>query len=209
MASFLYRLYEFLTLNDAPQPADLIFVMAGRMERKHYGLELYRAGFAPRLVISVGRFEVSKMPTLDLKGADELRALRDLTAPDERHFFLKIDYSGIRSEKIRLPKWNTYGEALGLRQFLETEGARRVILVSTDIHLRRVERTFSRVFRGLPNEFLYCPVPSRLASIRKDGWWRQTGDRRFVLKEMAKLSGYEAILSMPAWATRRLMRVKN
>lgn len=198
-----------MTLNDAPQPSDLIFVMAGRMERKQYGLELYRAGFAPRLVLSVGRFEVSKMPKLDLEGIDELRALRDQTQPSERHFFLKIDHSGIRTEKVRLPKWNTYGEAVGLRQFLERERARRVILISTDIHLRRVSRTFARVFSGVPVEFLYCPVPSRLASVREDSWWRQPGDRRFVLKEMVKLAGYEAILSMPTWATRRLMRLKN
>ena len=42
--ALLLRLYASLTRNDAPASADLIFVMAGRMERKHYGLELYRAG---------------------------------------------------------------------------------------------------------------------------------------------------------------------
>lgn len=37
------RTYESLTLNDSPQPVDLIFVMAGR-ERKRCGLERYRTG---------------------------------------------------------------------------------------------------------------------------------------------------------------------
>src|ERR1035438_7158796 len=59
--SACFRFYESLTRNDSVQPVDLIFVMAGRMERKHYGLELYRAGVAPQLVLSVGRFEVSKV----------------------------------------------------------------------------------------------------------------------------------------------------
>ena len=69
---------------DAVQPADLIFVMAGRMERKQYGLELYRSGVSPKLVLSVGRFEVSKMTKLALECVDELIALRDQTPPDER-----------------------------------------------------------------------------------------------------------------------------
>ena len=57
----LYWLYERLTRNDDPAPADLIFVLAGKMERKRYGLELYRARSAKRLILSVGRFEVSKL----------------------------------------------------------------------------------------------------------------------------------------------------
>ena len=76
----LQYLYERLTLNDTPSPADLIFVLAGKMERKQYGLELYRAGLAPRLVLSVGRFEVSKMPALDLEETPELLRRRDETA---------------------------------------------------------------------------------------------------------------------------------
>ena len=86
--ALLLRLYERLTLRDAPTPADLIFVMAGRMERKQYGLELYRAGLAPRLVLSVGRFEVSKMYKVDLEHTlvEELIALRNKTRPEQRHF---------------------------------------------------------------------------------------------------------------------------
>lgn len=48
----LRYLYESLTLSDPPTPADLIFVLAGKMERKQYGIELiglYPAGLARRL----------------------------------------------------------------------------------------------------------------------------------------------------------------
>ncbi len=207
--SCLLWLYEKLSLNDSLQAADLIFVMAGRMERKQYGLELYRAGMAPRLVLSVGRFEVSKMSSLNLEGVEKLIVTRDETRPDERHFFVEVETSGIRIEKVKLRRWNTYGEALGFRQFLKRQKARSVILVSTDVHLRRVSLTFSRIFRCIPIEFVYCPVPSRLASLKKDRWWMRPDDRRFVMKEMMKLVGYRVILSMPAWATRRLMRLKD
>src|SRR5258707_15258286 len=97
-SSFLLRLYATLTRNDAVQPADLIFVLAGRMERKHYGLELYRAGIAPRLLLSVGRFEVSRMHQLDLPGIDRLITMRDGTPPGERNFFVEVDSTDVRIE---------------------------------------------------------------------------------------------------------------
>ena len=183
------------------EPADLLFVMAGRMERKPYGLELFRAGVAPRLVLSVGRFEVSKMGTLDLDGMDALVQLRDSTRPEERHFFLTLDSAGTHIEKAHSPRWSTYGEALALRQYLESRPARKVIVISTDVHLRRVALAFTHAFRKAPVEFRYCPVPPRFELVRKSRW--------FAIKEALKLAGYAVILSTPAWAVRRLMRLKS
>ena len=207
--SCLNRLYQCLTRNDSAESADLIFVMAGRMERKQYGLELYRAGIAPRLVLSVGRFEVSKMCKLDLEDFHELVALRERTQADERHFFVKVDSSGVHIERAKLQRWNTYGEALGLRQLLEGENAGKVMIISTEVHLRRVAFTIAKVFHDVLVKFLYCPVPSRLECLRRDDWWSRPDDRRFVFKEMLKLAGYLVILSMPAWAIRRLMRLRS
>jgi uncharacterized SAM-binding protein YcdF (DUF218 family) len=198
--AWLIKVYESLTRTDSVEPADLLFVMAGRMERKPYGLELHRAGVAPRLVLSVGRFEVRKMAQLDLEGMDALVELRDKTRPDERHFFVTLDATGTHIDKVHTPRISTYGEALALRQFLELHPARKVIVISTDVHLRRVALTFSHVFRNTAIEFRYCPVPPRFEQVRKSTW--------FVIKEMMKLAGYAAILSTPAWAVRRLMRLK-
>lgn len=207
-SSLCLRLYESLTWNDGVKPADLIFVMAGRMERKQYGLELYRAGVAPRLVLSVGRFEVNKMSKLPLQSLDELIVLRDTTPPNQRHFFVKLYPSGIAVEKVRLPKWNTYGEALALRELVAKEKARRLIVVSTDVHLRRVRLTCRTLFRRTDVEVSYCAVPFHLAHIRKNNWWTRSHDRWFVLKEWIKLLGYRVILSTPVWVAHRLMRVK-
>jgi len=206
---FLIRLYEGLSRNDAVQPVDLIFVLAGRMERKLYGLELYDTGVAPRLVVSVGRFEVSKMSELGLEGADELIAQREKTQPDERNFFVKMDSSGRRIERARLARCSTYGEALALRRLLETECVRTVMVISTNVHLRRVALTFDNVFRDGIVDFRYCPVPLRFGFLAKHYWWARKSDRRFVVKEIVKLIGYRVILSTPAWAIRRLMRLKD
>ena len=202
-------LYDRLTRNDAPQQADLIFVLAGRMERKQYGLNLFRAGVAPRLLLSIGRFEVSKMRTIDFERVDELIAQRDRTRPDERHFFCEIDSSGRWIEKVRLRRWNTYGEVLALREFLEGNMPRSMIVVSTDVHLRRVALTFERVFRDRLLEVHYCPVPSRYSSLGKQEWWSRPEDRKYVLMELAKLPAYRLILGLPEWMIRRIMQLRD
>src|SRR5215471_12545353 len=133
--SWLNWLYQRLTRDDTPRPVDLIFVMAGRMERKQYGLDLYRAGLAPQLLLSVGRFEVSRMRAIGFEKADQLIACRDRTAPWERHFFCEMRGSEIRLESPRLAQWNTYGELEALREALKHDMPRSVIFISTDIHL--------------------------------------------------------------------------
>ncbi|HTS64466.1 MAG TPA: hypothetical protein VMH28_20725 [Candidatus Acidoferrales bacterium] len=205
----LYRLYETLTLEDAPEPAGLIFVLAGRMERKQYGIELYRSGVAPRLLLSVGRFEVSRMRAIDFAKADELIALRDRTAPQERHFFCDMTASGICIERPKLCRWNTYGEVLGLRKQLARGLPKVLIVISTDVHLRRIAMTVDRVFRGIPLEVRYCPVPPRYSSLRKAEWWTRPADRRYVLTELAKLQAYRVILCLPDWMIRWIMRLKS
>lgn len=194
----LDRLYDRLTLHDAPRPADLIFVLAGRMERKQYGLDLYRAGFAPRLLLSIGRYEVSKMGSVDFTGLDELLARRDRTPPARRHFFCEMTASGMRTETAKVSPWNTYGEVSALRDYLKPDWPRRLILVSTDLHLRRVAHTFARVFRGMPVEAYYCPVPAVSRS-----------DRGYVLRETVKLAAYQVILKLPDEISQRIMRLKK
>ena len=83
------------------------------------------------------------------------------------------------------------------------------MVVSTAIHLQRVALTFARVFRNVPVEFLYCPVPSRLDGLSSDAWWTRPADRRYVLQETLKLAGYRAIFSLPEWAIRLLMPLKD
>jgi hypothetical protein len=203
----LRRFYETLTHDDSVQPVDTIVVMAGRMERKHYAVELYRAGLAPRLILSVGRFEVSKMDWLDLDCVEELKSLRDATSPAERHFFVVIDVSGMRVTKGNLQLWSTYGEVLAYRRLLTLDDIRRVMVVSTDVHLCRVAMTFGIVFRESPIQFSFCAVPPEVNLMSRDNWWKHSASRLFVVRELVKLCGYWISLSAPEWARIRLMRL--
>jgi hypothetical protein len=200
-------LFERLTRNDVPEPADLIFVLAGKMERKQYGLDLYHAGFAKRLLLSVGRFEISRMPGLRLSCAHQLIAERDRTLPEKRHFFCQIDATEQRIYHPHLCRWNTYGEALALRTHLVSEPAARVIVVSTSIHLRRVALAFEKVFRGSAVRFQYCPVPDCRSSVSSEEWWTRSPDRDYVIKETVKLAAYRAILLLPELVIRYGLRL--
>jgi hypothetical protein len=67
----------------------------------------------------------------------ELIAERNKTAPGERHFFCEMNAAGTHIESVKLRRWNTYGEMLGLRGYLKRQMQRSVMIVSTNIHLRR------------------------------------------------------------------------
>jgi hypothetical protein len=209
LRSALDWLYGRLTRNDPPRPVDLIFVFAGRMERKEYGLKIYRAGLASRLLLSVGRFEVSKMRAIGFEKADELIAYRDRIPACERHFFCEISASSVRVDAIRLPQWNTYGELEALREIFRNGTPLSVMFLSTDIHMRRVAMAFERVFRGVPLQACFCAVPPACSSLHRQEWWTRSRDRRAVLLETAKLAAYRAILILPAPLVRRIMRLKH
>jgi hypothetical protein len=194
----LNYIYDTLTRTDPVQPADLIIVMAARMDRKQYGIELYRRGIAPRLLLSVGRFEVSKMRTLGCEGIETLVALRDATPTDKRHFFLEFHERGTRVRRADLLKWNTFGEVLGLREVLNFQNVRTVNVISTGIHLRRVALTFSRTCTENGALVRFCPVPDTLSSVRRDSWWVRPADRGYVMSELFKLAAYTLILALPA-----------
>jgi hypothetical protein len=171
--------------------------MAGRFERKAYALELFRDGVAPRLLISVDRYEVSRMRQFPIAGMDALLALRDMTPPAERHFFIDVDAAGTRTQRANLPLPGTFGEIAALRSHLAPNPPGRLLIVSTAIHLRRVAYTCGRIFGADAAGFRYCPVPSRFDSLDPDHWWRQSNDRTFVLSEWAKLAGYYLLRRRP------------
>jgi len=70
---------RFLSVDDGPAPCGVILVLAGRPERKPYGLKLFQQQFAPRLIVSVGRYEVRE--TAKQLSVPALLELRDATPP--------------------------------------------------------------------------------------------------------------------------------
>ena len=84
-------LHAWLSSVDHARPADLIFILAGQMSRKDFALQLFREGLAPRLLFSVGRFEIRRFSKLALPIGLDLLKLAQHLPPPQRH---KLPQSG-------------------------------------------------------------------------------------------------------------------
>ncbi len=119
---------------------DLMFVLAGRESRKLYGLELFRQRLAPRILLSVGRFEIRSLSKLPLPVPVDLLGLADRIPPPQRHYFVEFERGKVLAEAIRPGRFGTLTEMESLASWLIAHPEiHSVLLISSAIHLRRVK----------------------------------------------------------------------
>lgn len=182
----LARRYDFLNVGSHPFKVDCIFVFAGRPERKVYGLELYRAGYAKHLIFSVGRFEWRRFLQLEIEGSDELLKLVEATPPLRRHFFVQLDQTGAKVFKIPKRKFGTLGEAMALPELIERLSIKSLILVSSGYHLRRAVNAAKNCCANPEVELIPVAVPNELASETRENWWKTYRGFPLILSEYLK-----------------------
>lgn len=180
---------DYLTVRDRPASSDLIFVLGGRLERKLYGLKLFKEGLAPRLILSVGRFEVRKTEQLGFEDL-QLRGLSARMPPAERHFFIELSHNVRRVIPARVQRTGTYGELCALTALVGDPVIQSLILVSTSVHLRRVRLCCRRMNALRQRQIRYVPVPEELSSFRCEAWWTRPDHWSYVAAEYAKLTAY-------------------
>jgi hypothetical protein len=166
---------------DPVTKADLIFVFAGRESRKRFGIELYRNGVAPRIILSVGRFEWRRFPELGLPSDGGLVEKVQTIEPQKRHFFVDVSPDGVRCEHVRRGRLGTWSEAVALARIVESERIQRLLLVSHRMHLRRCLVSLGALLPSFTNVYTEaCPDD-------------ETGGR---LLEGAKLAAYTVIAGL-------------
>ncbi len=170
--------------------ADAIVVLAGRPERKVYGVELWSAGVAPTLVLSIARFEWRTLPSLGLPDDGGLAGLVAQTPPRLRHFLLVLDASGARAEWMPRGRLGTWSEALGAARLARARGWRSLVVVTSAMHAPRARLAFRRALAGTGASVRVVAVPDERSSIRRSGWWRDPWSRKVVLGEWLKLPAY-------------------
>lgn len=148
---------SFLNIGREPQPADAIFVFAGRDDRKRVGLELFQSGFAPRLVLSVGRFEWRRFRELGLWSDGGLVEMVETIEAPERHFFVHVEKDRVQCEWVRKGRFGTLSEARALAQVIDRAGLRSILIVSSPEHLPRCVLALRTV---APAECAVIPVAS-------------------------------------------------
>ncbi len=195
----LQFLFDWLARADSPAPADAIFVLAGRKSRKVYAIELFEHGMAPRLLFSVGRFEIRRFPELGLPQTIDLLRMAQSIPPPQRHFFVLLENQQFTAQRIRVRMLGTLTEIDALADWLGTHPQlSSLLVVSSGPHLRRL-RLCRRVLlpRNLEIKFLAAPeenAPPSPQNLRND-----VSTRKMILTELVKIICYAVFLPFWKW----------
>jgi uncharacterized SAM-binding protein YcdF (DUF218 family) len=174
---------RFLQHEDPLEHADAIFVLDGtRLERPLEAVDLYRAGWAPLIVLSPGRPEPAEL----------LARAKGITFPREaelvRNAMVQL---GVPAQAIVADPGsvdNTASEANLLRSMVIARHWTRVIVVTSKYHTRRAGFAFRRGLKGTGA----TPImrASRYDPFDPTHWWRSRADLRYGSREWIALILY-------------------
>lgn len=188
----LRYLRGWLSPSDPVSRGDLIFVLAGRQSRKEYALELFRQGLAPRILLSVSRFEIRRFSKMALPVPLDLVALaRTIPAP-QRHYFVEFEGEMFHVKQLRRGRFGTLTEIRALARWLEEHPqAASIVVVSSPSHLRRIRMCCRALLReGV--EVRLAAVPADFAAPEPRPFEEESAGA--VLKELLKLAVYWTLL---------------
>ena len=169
-APLLRALGEWWVVDERLEKAQAIVVLGGdsvRGDRVRHAVALYRQGWAPRLVLS-GPSIRSYFSEAELME----REATELGVP-AAHLIV-----------ARHPAASTLGEAVALGSVLAEHNFRKVIVVSSNFHTRRVRRIYRAVFRPQGTQVFVSAAPDFNFDPRR--WWQQREGRAVLLLEVVK-----------------------
>jgi uncharacterized SAM-binding protein YcdF (DUF218 family)/glycosyltransferase involved in cell wall biosynthesis len=174
----VWILAEPLRVADVPRQADVIVVFAGGVgesgtagggyqERVRHAVDLYQAGYAPRLVFSSGFVFAFR----------EAEVMRDLAQG-----------LGVPAEAIVMEKQasSTFENVVFVRDILRPDGSQVVLLVSSPYHMRRATLTWRKQAPDIAA--VATPVPQSLYYVHDSGASLQ--QIRGIVWEYAALLAY-------------------
>ncbi len=179
----------YLRIEDPLRPADLIAVMPSDWQGVDYGIELYKKGYAPKLMLIGGypfklvaqtgaSFRVIKMDWEQIARGIALQA----GVPD--------------SAILTRGGSSTYEQA---RQFVELAQANHlttVIIVTDNVHPRRISWSVAKFPASAQLTLIYSPVPASIylpqEQFDADQWWASEDSAKEVFAEYVKLGYYLA-----------------
>jgi len=159
---------------DNPQKSDAIVVLAGEASaRPAHALELLRQGMAPRLFLDA---EVGE-PMYD----------QQLTDVAQKYVNTLPERNSIRVCPI--VGRSTAAETEDVARCLQSLGAHRVLLVTSEYHTRRALTIFSR---RLP-QYQWSVAAARNPMLFGAAWWTNREWAKVILNEWTKLIWWEVV----------------
>lgn len=161
---------RLLVLDEQPQKADVIIVLAGdRGMRTERGVQLWHEGYAPYVMVSGGSvYHTTSIASLMMKHAIEL---------------------GVPAKAIILEEEadSTYQNALYTKNLMKEYGFSSAIVVSSDYHMQRVRYVYQQVFKDTDIKFIYCA--SQDSNFNSDHWWINNRSMMITINEYIKFMG--------------------
>ncbi|MDQ0242540.1 hypothetical protein J2S09_000076 [Bacillus fengqiuensis] len=154
---------NFLVINEKPVKSDVIIVLSGGgIERLEKGVELYKNGFAPYVMISNGQ---------------------------EDGLYEAAQKMGVPSNSIILENQasSTTENALFTKKLMSKHQFQSAIIVSSNYHMRRVKSNYTKIRSNREMKLIYCSVPDNRYDPSR--WWATKEGRQATYIEYAKWIG--------------------
>lgn len=153
---------RFFTVDNAMPGADAILVLGGNnLTRVPKALELYRAGYAPRVLLTT-------VKPIKREFAHLLPGPREQARRIAQHLSIKAEFEMLPSGKGGAT--STFDEAHDLFALSRQENLSRVIIVTDGFHTRRALLAFSKVLGDKPPAIEAAAAPNDI--FNEDNWWR-------------------------------------
>lgn len=158
---------KYLSPSDNLVKADAIVVVSGDTDRIQHAIDLYKKGYAPKLILSGAQKE----------------------GPTSNAFAMHLEASrsGVPDDAVLLEEKaiNTFENALYVKDIVTSNGFKSLILVSSPYHQRRVYETFRSVFRGSGIRLQNSPSP--YSKWKADNWWEGYYTKVLTAEETTKI----------------------
>jgi len=175
---------EILNVSSTPSRADAIVVLAGSatyIERTHQAAQLFKRGFAPKIILTNDGQESGWSAKLEKNPLFVERATMELKS------------QGVAEDKIAImPGFvsSTRNEAAHAREYATREGLHSILVVTSAYQVRRARWTFNQTFAGSGVSVSFSSVSPGEQSPRPLTWWLHRSGWRMVAAEYVKLVYY-------------------
>lgn len=156
----------FLSLTQVPKETDVILVLSGGQGRVEKAAELYKAGYAPYIILS-------NVKELASSSGDMVQTALALGIPQDAIYTEKAAESTNQNAEFTLP-------------IMKEHDFHSAIVVSSDFHMRRVKFLFDRVYKKSDIELTYVASASGYNAKR---WWSDRKSRETTFNEYVKMIG--------------------
>lgn len=179
----LTTLARVLIVNDALQPAEIIYILNGEVNtRPFHAAKLYKQGLAPQIVIPREEEGPASEIKLYPNGTDvSVEILVKLGVSRDKITVIEIE-GGVTS---------THDEAQVLLDYVKEHHTQNVIIVTSAFHTRRSRWIFQKVLAGTNVHIQMSAAPQW--KFDETNWWREERGLLMLANEYLKFGYYLAI----------------